>query len=157
MLCRIDHVQVSLNEKLPLPLVQTDKFAPIHFCILTLFSLDPSLFNSRVLFSFRIFYALLCSASAYAFNRPYNLPVRYKTLFSKFASLMRYFNGRPHWAKSHDFTPQDFSNLLPHWDDFIRIKHWADPEGVFENPYIRRHLDGRIDERDGQRVFKSRL
>lgn len=70
---------------------------------------------------------------------------------------MRYFSGRPHWAKSHDLTPKDFEKLLPHWNDFIETRNWADPEGVFENPYIRRHLKGEIAEEDGQRRFKSRL
>lgn len=89
--------------------------------------------------------------------RPYNLPVRYRGLFSKFSTLMRYFSGRPHWAKSHDLTPKDFEKLLPHWNDFKETREWADPEGVFENPYIRRHLKGEISEDDGQRRFKSRL
>ncbi|PWN47438.1 hypothetical protein IE53DRAFT_413039 [Violaceomyces palustris] len=90
-------------------------------------------------------------------NRPYNMPVRYRSLFAKFENLMRHYAGRPHWAKAHTCSPQELETLYPHWADFKQTRETYDPEGVFLNPYVRRHIVGQIGDQVDSRVFKSRL
>lgn len=89
--------------------------------------------------------------------RPYNRPVRYRQLFAKFEALMRHYSGRPHWAKAHSCSPTELSQLYPHWHDFLATRQRYDPQEVFVNPYVARHLLGRIGEGNDTRVFKSRL
>lgn len=89
--------------------------------------------------------------------RPYNKPVRYRQLFAKFEALMRHYSGRPHWAKAHSGSPTELSKLYPHWNDFLATRQRYDPEEVFVNPYVGRHLLGRIGDGNDTRVFKSRL
>ncbi|KAJ7874397.1 D-arabinono-1,4-lactone oxidase-domain-containing protein [Mycena leptocephala] len=60
---------------------------------------------------------------------------------------------RPHWAKAHHFAPETLRTLYPRFDDFVRVMHEVDPEGVFRNEYVRRHVLG---EAVGERVFKLR-
>lgn len=89
--------------------------------------------------------------------RPYNKPVRYRQLFAKFEALMRHYSGRPHWAKAHSCSPTELSKLYPHWNDFLATRERYDPDEVFVNPYVGRHLLGRIGDGNDTRVFKSRL
>lgn len=89
--------------------------------------------------------------------RPYNRPVRYRQLFAKFETLMRHYSGRPHWAKAHSCSPTELSQLYPHWNDFLSTRQRYDPDQVFVNPYVGRHLLGRIGDGNETRVFKSRL
>lgn len=88
--------------------------------------------------------------------RPYNRPVRYRQLFAKFETLMRHYAGRPHWAKAHSCSPTELSQLYPHWNDFLATRQRYDPDEVFVNPYVGRHVLGRIGDGVDPRVFKSR-
>lgn len=88
--------------------------------------------------------------------RPYNLPTRYRALFSKFENLMRHFAGRPHWAKTHTCGPLELHKLYPHLGDFLATREKFDPEGVMMNAYTKRHLLGTIGEEVGVRRFKKR-
>ncbi|PWN46169.1 hypothetical protein IE81DRAFT_338976 [Ceraceosorus guamensis] len=89
--------------------------------------------------------------------RPYNRPTRYRVLFERFEALMRYFAGRPHWAKSHTCGHAELRKLYPHLDDFLNLRRNVDPDGVFLNPYVRRHLLGEIGQHTNPRFFKARL
>lgn len=89
--------------------------------------------------------------------RPYNRPVKYRQLFTKFETLMRHFAGRPHWAKAHTCSPAELSQLYPHWNDFLKTRQKYDPDQIFVNPYVERHLLGKVGEHVDSRVFKSRL
>ncbi|KAN0066325.1 D-arabinono-1,4-lactone oxidase [Thecaphora frezii] len=89
--------------------------------------------------------------------RPYNRPVRYRRLFAKFEALMRHYAGRPHWAKAHTCSPQELARLYPHWNDFLETRDRYDPERILVNPYVERHLLGKIGDQVDARVFKSRL
>ncbi|EPQ31982.1 uncharacterized protein PFL1_00180 [Pseudozyma flocculosa PF-1] len=89
--------------------------------------------------------------------RPYNRPVRYRRLFAKFETLMRHYAGRPHWAKAHTCSPAELAQLYPHWGDFLATRDAYDPDQIFVNPYIERHLLGKVGEQADSRVFKSRL
>lgn len=70
---------------------------------------------------------------------------------------MRHFGGRPHWAKAHTCGVSELSALYPHLPDFLRVREEHDPDRLFVNPYIRRHLLGEVGEGVDARVFKSRL
>lgn len=89
--------------------------------------------------------------------RPYHLPVRYRRLFARFERLMRAFDGRPHWAKTHSMYRADLAPSYPHLDDWLRVVAAHDPAHLLVNPYVARHL---FDEHASgrQSVFqKSRL
>lgn len=89
--------------------------------------------------------------------RPYDRPVRYRRLFSRFEMLMRHYAGRPHWAKAHTCGPVEMHRLYPHMHDYLHLLADVDPKGVFRNPYIRRHLLGHLGEDASPRRWKSRL
>ncbi|PKI83025.1 hypothetical protein MVES1_003209 [Malassezia vespertilionis] len=86
--------------------------------------------------------------------RPYNLPVPYRTFFSRFESLMRQFNGRPHWAKTHGSYRAELLHRYPHLPDWLHVQAEYDPERMFVNPYVARHL---MDEHGASRtsLFKK--
>jgi FAD/FMN-containing dehydrogenase len=52
--------------------------------------------------------------------------------------IFREHQGRPHWGKLQFIAPQDLARLYPHWHDFLRVKRELDPEGLFENGWLRR-------------------
>jgi hypothetical protein len=80
-------------------------------------------------------------------RRPFNLPVPYRSYFSRFASLLHTsFSGKPHWAKSHHLAPRDLRALYPRFDDFLAVRRRVDPQGVLVNEYVRRHL---VEEEQG--------
>lgn len=70
---------------------------------------------------------------------------------------MRHFGGRPHWAKAHTCGALELQKMYPNFADFLRVREHADPDGVFLNPYLRRHLLGHVSEDVSRRLFKSHL
>lgn len=89
--------------------------------------------------------------------RPYGLPVRYRRLFARFDALMRQFDGRPHWAKTHTSYRAELLTRFPHMRDWLEVVAHYDPQRVLVNPYVARHL---LDEHAScrQSVFRrSRL
>ncbi|KAL9932519.1 hypothetical protein V8E36_008636 [Tilletia maclaganii] len=89
--------------------------------------------------------------------RPYNMPVRYRLLFRRYERLLRYFGGRPHWAKTHSCSKDELAALYPHLENWLAVREQVDPERVLANPYVRRHLLGEVGEQVDARIFKSRL
>lgn len=47
------------------------------------------------------------------------------------------YGGRPHWGKTHFCESAVLARLYPRWDDFQRVRHELDPQGLFLNPYLR--------------------
>ncbi|KAK4700290.1 L-gulonolactone oxidase, partial [Phenoliferia sp. Uapishka_3] len=74
--------------------------------------------------------------------RPYNLPVPYRSLFAAFEAHLLAHGARPHWAKSHNCTPEKLRALYPKFNDFLRVRERVDPQGVLLNAYAMRHLVG---------------
>lgn len=72
--------------------------------------------------------------------RPYNLPVRYRRLFARFEALMRQFDGRPHWAKTHSSYRAELLGRYPHMRDWLQVIAEYDPQRLFINPYLARHV-----------------
>ncbi|KAJ7094135.1 D-arabinono-1,4-lactone oxidase-domain-containing protein [Mycena epipterygia] len=85
--------------------------------------------------------------------KPYTLNVPYRRLFAKFEAIVAAHGGRPHWAKAHHFGPTELGGMYERFGDFVRVVRRVDPEGVFRNEYVRRHVFG---ENVGERVFKAR-
>lgn len=89
--------------------------------------------------------------------RPYGWPARYRRLFSRFEALMRQFDGRPHWAKTHTAYKHELLQRYPHMSEWLSTTATYDPDRLLVNPYVARHL---MDEHAALRlgVFrKSRL
>jgi FAD/FMN-containing dehydrogenase len=48
--------------------------------------------------------------------------------------------GRPHWGKVHTRTAQELRELYPAWDRFQAVRRELDPDGRFQNEYLRQVL-----------------
>lgn len=86
-------------------------------------------------------------------HRPYGLNVPYRKLFDRFEAILARHDGRPHWAKSHPLRSDDLRRLYPRFDDFVRVLDTVDPNGIFRNEYVQRHI---FDKHVDGRVFKRR-
>jgi L-gulonolactone oxidase len=69
---------------------------------------------------------------------------------------MTSYRGRPHWAKPHGLRPDALSILYPRFESFRELLNAIDPEGLFRNEYVSRHIFGASDARFRERVFKAR-
>ncbi|KAJ2711971.1 D-arabinono-1,4-lactone oxidase [Coemansia spiralis] len=72
--------------------------------------------------------------------RPYRAPVPYKRYWHAYERIMRAHDGRPHWAKAHTMFYRDLAAAYPRFADFTCLRESCDPDDVFVNDYIRRHL-----------------
>lgn len=61
--------------------------------------------------------------------------------FPDIESILRSFDGRPHWGKEHTLSAEDLRERYPHFADFQRVRAQMDPQGRFLNPYLSRLLD----------------
>ena len=75
-------------------------------------------------------------------HRPYGFNVPYRKLFRQFEDIVARNGGRPHWAKAHNMRPDDLRALYPRFDDFVRVLDEVDPQGMFRNEYVQRHIYG---------------
>jgi xylitol oxidase len=50
------------------------------------------------------------------------------------------FAPRPHWGKMHARTPQQVASQFGRVGDFRDLCHRHDPDGKFQNEYLRRYL-----------------
>ena len=72
--------------------------------------------------------------------RPYGWPTSYRRLFQRFEALMRQFDGRPHWAKTHTSYAVELAQRFPHLGDWRAVQAAYDPHQILVNPYVARHL-----------------
>ncbi|KAF9931138.1 hypothetical protein BGZ67_005462 [Mortierella alpina] len=72
--------------------------------------------------------------------RPYGKPVPYKRFWAGFEQIMASFEGRPHWAKAHSVSFEGLKRSYPKLAAFSDIRQQLDPEGMFLNDYLLRHL-----------------
>jgi L-gulonolactone oxidase len=98
---------------------------------------------------------LTASAVSTCPQRPYGLPVPYRRYFSRFVEIVTSYQGRPHWAKAHTLTPPELRSLYPNFDRFVSLVKANDPEGMFRNEYVRRHLMGEKSDEVEDGVFRS--
>ncbi|NNC11273.1 FAD-binding protein [Planctomonas sp. JC2975] len=57
--------------------------------------------------------------------------------FAAVEAIMRAHDGRPHWGKMHTRTADDLRPSYPRFDEFVAVRDRLDPQGVFENGYLR--------------------
>ena len=50
------------------------------------------------------------------------------------------FDARPHWGKVFIDADRDLARLYPRWADFRSLVARTDPDGVFRNAYLDRHV-----------------
>lgn len=60
--------------------------------------------------------------------------------FRAVEDIMRSYDGRPHWGKLHRRHAADLAPAYPKFADARRVRHAADPEGLFANEYTDRVL-----------------
>lgn len=62
--------------------------------------------------------------------------MEYRTYFRDMETIMKKYNGRPHWGKMHQQKTKDFRKMYPKWDRFIQLRELVDPEKIFINRYL---------------------
>ncbi|KAJ2376067.1 D-arabinono-1,4-lactone oxidase [Coemansia sp. RSA 2611] len=72
--------------------------------------------------------------------RPYHRPVPYKRYWSAYEDIMRAHGGRPHWAKAHKMYFHELQQRYPRFLDFARVRRDCDPDNIFVNDYLLRHV-----------------
>ena len=68
------------------------------------------------------------------------LGMEYETYFRGVEAIMDEYGGRPHWGKRHYQTAATLAPRYPEWERFAAVRDRLDPEGRFENDYLRRVL-----------------
>lgn len=63
----------------------------------------------------------------------------YRPYFNLIEPIFRKYQGRPHWGKLHTLGARQLRALYPRFDDFVRVRTSADPQGRFLNDHAR-HL-----------------
>lgn len=61
----------------------------------------------------------------------------YRDYFAVVEPILRSFGGRPHWGKLHTLTAPELRALYPRWEAFAAVRRQLDPDGVFQNDYLR--------------------
>jgi FAD-linked oxidoreductase len=61
----------------------------------------------------------------------------YREFFGIAEPILRKYGGRPHWGKLHTLKAKELRALYPRFDDFVKIRNRADPQGKFLSPYAR--------------------
>ncbi|KAI9272877.1 D-arabinono-1,4-lactone oxidase-domain-containing protein [Phascolomyces articulosus] len=72
--------------------------------------------------------------------RPYGNPVPYKKYWKAYEDIMRKHGGRPHWAKAHGQSAEQLNASYPRFRDFLNVREKVDPQGMFLNDYLKRHI-----------------
>lgn len=58
--------------------------------------------------------------------------------FTVVEEVFRKHGSRPHWAKRHTMTGDDFAPIYPKWNDFKALREKMDPSGKFLNGYLKK-------------------
>jgi L-gulono-1,4-lactone dehydrogenase len=66
--------------------------------------------------------------------------MEFETYFRAVEAIMEDYGGRPHWGKRHYQSAATLAARYPEWDRFQEVRRRLDPEGRFENDYVRRVL-----------------
>jgi FAD/FMN-containing dehydrogenase len=60
------------------------------------------------------------------------------TFFRACDSVLRAYDGRPHWGKWHEFDSADLAATYPEYSAFQRIRRQLDPNDALLTPHMRR-------------------
>lgn len=78
--------------------------------------------------------------------RPYYHPTTYRKYFAAYEELMRMLGGKPHWAKQHRMNAEEekktWGEGMERW---LSVRNRVDPDGVFVNGFVKRHLLGLLE------------
>jgi L-gulono-1,4-lactone dehydrogenase len=66
--------------------------------------------------------------------------MEHETYFRAVESIMREYDGRPHWGKRHYRTAADLAPSYPDWERFAEVRERLDPGRRFRNDYLDRVL-----------------
>jgi len=66
--------------------------------------------------------------------------MEFESVFRAVEEIADEYGGRPHWGKRHYQTAETLAGRYPGWERFQAVRARLDPEGVFENAYVRRCL-----------------
>jgi L-gulonolactone oxidase len=66
--------------------------------------------------------------------------MEHETYFRAVESIMREYDGRPHWGKRHYRTAADLAPAYPDWTRFAEARERLDPGRRFRNDYVDRVL-----------------
>lgn len=66
--------------------------------------------------------------------------MEWRRYFEAVETIMRGFDGRPHWGKRHSLTAADLAPIYPRWNEFQTVRDRLDPDRVFSNDYTARVL-----------------
>jgi L-gulonolactone oxidase len=78
--------------------------------------------------------------------RPYGHSLPWQSYLRGFETICSKHGGRPHFAKIHHYTDDHLRLSLPRFDDFLALRAQLDPDGLFMNAYLRRHLLGSAED-----------
>lgn len=67
----------------------------------------------------------------------HNAGLPFREYFDDIEPVFRSFGGRPHWGKRHSLKSEQLRSLYPQWDAFQRTRRELDPDGVFQNDYLK--------------------
>lgn len=62
----------------------------------------------------------------------------YREFFKLVEPIFWKYQGRPHWGKLHSLSAKELRELYPRFDDFVRVRQQADPDGRFLNDFARK-------------------
>jgi L-gulonolactone oxidase len=60
--------------------------------------------------------------------------------FAGVETVLRRYDGRPHWGKMHSLDADDLAAIYPRFEEFLAQREELDPHRVFANPYLQRVL-----------------
>jgi L-gulonolactone oxidase len=69
-----------------------------------------------------------------------NAATDHTAYFTGVESILRAFDGRPHWGKLHTRTAEDLAPTYPRWADVLAVRNRVDPDRCFGNDYLTRVL-----------------
>ena len=72
--------------------------------------------------------------------QPFGKKIAHEDYFKATHQLFSKYEGRPHWAKKHYYTPQKLLEKYPKWNDFKHIKTMLDPNKMFENEFLKTYF-----------------
>lgn len=79
--------------------------------------------------------------SAYIACHVYNKK-DYRPFFKAMESILKAYEGRPHWGKMHTLGAKDLAERYPKFETFQKHRQAQDPDGIFLNDYLKQILIG---------------
>lgn len=67
-------------------------------------------------------------------------PERVEAVLRRIEAALAPYDARPHWGKVFTMDPARLAEVYPRLRDFAELRARTDPEGRFDNAFLRRHL-----------------